>query len=142
MAVRLWGVVVAAALVAPLSGTVAEAASADDAATATVTGTVWMDRDGDGGRDAGEPALGALAVSEGLQVVRTAKDGGYSLALDVDVDHRLTDIVAVALPSGCRVPLSATRSRAIGTWINSSAAPTGNLVLVGAYDSNVYGLTG
>lgn len=108
MAVRLWGVIVAAALVAPLSGTVAEAASADDAATATVTGTVWMDRDGDGVRDAGEPALGDVAVSDGLQVVRTGKDGGYSLALDVD--RRLTDIVAVTLPSGYRVPLSAVRT--------------------------------
>lgn len=104
-AIRQWAVATAAALLVPLP-VVAQAAPAAD--TATVTGTVWVDRDRDGTRDPGEPGLGGVVVSDGLQVARTRADGSYTLALQVD--RRLSDLVAVTLPSGYGLPVSAART--------------------------------
>ncbi len=45
----------------------------------TITGTVFADRNANGKRDAGEPGLVGVAVSDQDQVVVTGADGGYTL---------------------------------------------------------------
>ena len=44
-----------------------------------VQGTVFLDRNGNGTREAGEPPVANVRVSDGYTVVRTDKDGRYSL---------------------------------------------------------------
>ncbi len=60
----------------------------------TARGVVFLDKDGDGLRGAGEPGLENVKVSNGRDVVRSGPDGGWSL--DVDDD----DIVFVIKPRG------------------------------------------
>ncbi len=47
---------------------------------AQLSGTVFVDLNRNGVRDAGEPARAGVAVSNGLDVVQTDAEGGYSLA--------------------------------------------------------------
>lgn len=49
------------------------------ARSAELTGTVFVDADADGVRDADEPGLAAIAVSNGREVVETDSQGGYAL---------------------------------------------------------------
>jgi hypothetical protein len=62
----------------------------------TVTGRVFVDRNGNGVRDAGEVGLGGVAVSNQDTVVRSAPDGTYRIA------GRGTGLVFVSVPSGFR----------------------------------------
>lgn len=67
----------------------------------TATGFVFEDRSGTGRRQAGDPGLAGVAVSNGREVVRTDESGRYSLAVSDG------DAVFVVKPSGYRVPLDA-----------------------------------
>lgn len=87
----LLGTVAAAALaVAP--------ASAQPAAALTATGTVYEDRSGTGRRQPGDPGLANVLVSNGREVVRTDRDGRYTLSLDAE------GLVFVIKPSGFAIP--------------------------------------
>jgi hypothetical protein len=50
-----------------------------EAAARAPTGVVFEDRNGSGVREAGEPGLAGVLVSDGTEVVRTAADGSYAL---------------------------------------------------------------
>jgi hypothetical protein len=50
------------------------------AARADVSGTVFVDLNQNGARDAGEPSRAGVVVSNGLDLVRTDAEGRYSLA--------------------------------------------------------------
>ncbi|MCX6944093.1 MAG: hypothetical protein NT173_04930, partial [Opitutales bacterium] len=50
------------------------------AVAAPVHGVVFDDRNGNGGRDAGEPGLAGVGVSDGRTVVPTDAAGGYAFA--------------------------------------------------------------
>ena len=65
------------------------------------TGFVFEDRSGTGRRQAGDPGLPGVAVSNGRDVVRTDQSGRYSLAVSDG------DAVFVVKPSGYRAPLDA-----------------------------------
>jgi hypothetical protein len=64
-------------------------------ASASVTGRVFLDRNGNGRRDAGEPGIGGAAVSNQDQVVLTGADGAYALP-----GPGVTGIVFVSVPNG------------------------------------------
>ncbi len=64
-----------------------------------VRGIVFEDRDADGVRDADEPTLPGVRVSNGRDVVPTDKQGRYELPLDDD------DIIFVIKPRGYRPPI-------------------------------------
>lgn len=66
-------------------------------ATIPITGTVFDDRNGNGAKDANEPGLGGVSVSDQEQVVVTAADGGYRLT-----SASITGILFVSLPDGFR----------------------------------------
>lgn len=57
----------------------AEPGDALSAADGCDAGTVFEDRNGNGRRDAGEPGLAAIKLSDGVAVVTTDADGGYRL---------------------------------------------------------------
>ncbi len=63
-------------------------------------GTVYDDRNGNGFRDADEPGLPNVCVSNGKDVVRTGDDGSWVLPVTDDT------IVFVVKPSGWATPLS------------------------------------
>lgn len=48
-------------------------------AQAPVGGTVFLDRNGNGTRDSGEPGIGAVMVSDQVQSVRTTNEGKFQL---------------------------------------------------------------
>lgn len=62
-------------------------------------GTVFVDRDADGTRDAGEPGLAGVGVSNGRDVVETDAEGRYRIPVDRD------DAVFVIKPRGYRFPV-------------------------------------
>lgn len=63
----------------------------------SLTGIVFVDRNANGSRDAGEPGLAGVAVSDQDQVVATAADGGFRIA------HSLgSGVLFVSVPSGYR----------------------------------------
>ncbi len=64
------------------------------AAGETARGVVFNDLNANGARDDGEPGLGGVRVSNGVQVVLTDPDGSYELPVDDDT------IVFVAKPRG------------------------------------------
>jgi hypothetical protein len=72
---------------------------ATQAAAPSASGIVFEDSNGNRRRDAGEPGLAGVLVSNGLEVVRTKSGGGYSLPI---VEG---DILFVTKPSGYAVPL-------------------------------------
>ncbi|MCP9212609.1 PQQ-binding-like beta-propeller repeat protein [Streptomyces cucumeris] len=68
------------------------------AATVTVEGTVFKDRDGNGRRDAGEPPMSGVDVTDGAVWTTTGADGSYRLA--TDPTRRETDLVSIVSPDG------------------------------------------
>jgi hypothetical protein len=82
------------------AGTLAIALSA--ARLFATTGFVFDDRNGKGVRDAGEPGLSGVAVSNGADVVLTDADGAYSIA------DRPGSRVFVIKPRGWRPPVDAS----------------------------------
>jgi hypothetical protein len=73
-------------------------ASASSAAQPAV-GVVFIDANADGLRQADEPGLPRVAVTNGLDVVLTAEDGSYTIPVTDDT------IVSVVKPAGYQVPL-------------------------------------
>ncbi|MEO8505347.1 MAG: metallophosphoesterase N-terminal domain-containing protein, partial [Acidobacteriota bacterium] len=67
------------------------------AAPITVRGVVFDDRNNDGIRQANEPGLAGVGVSDQHAVVSTASDGTYELATDTDAAF-----VSVTTPDGWR----------------------------------------
>ena len=57
----------------------AQPTQSQPAVTGGVSGHVFLDRNGNGLRDAGEPGVGGVAVSNQDQVVLTGADGAYAL---------------------------------------------------------------
>ncbi len=68
---------------------------------ATARGTVYEDLDGDGARDAGEPGIAGVRVSDGRSVVRTDAQGRYALAVEDEAT------IFVTKPAGHATPVSA-----------------------------------
>ncbi len=85
--------------VTPVARVVAETI---DPSRATVSGTVFDDRDGDGVRDQNEHGVEGVLVSDGVSIVQTGGTGGYEL--EVDPERRITDLVFITQPSGYTVP--------------------------------------
>ena len=77
------------------------AASAEDLPryTDTATGVVFDDLDEDDQRDAGEPGVPGVSVSNGREVVRTDAEGRYSLGVTDET------ILFVTKPAGYMVPV-------------------------------------
>ena len=71
------------------------------AASAAVHGTVFDDRNANGVRDAGEPGLAGIAVSDGSAVVQTDAEGRYELAAADGAT------IFVIKPRGWRPPVDA-----------------------------------
>jgi hypothetical protein len=71
------------------------------AASASVSGTVFEDRSGTGRRQAGDPGLAGILVSNGREVAKTDADGRYTLPIDEG------QVVFVVKPTGYAVPLDA-----------------------------------
>ena len=69
------------------------------ASAATVHGVVFDDRNGNGVRDAGEPGLAGVAVSDGAAVVLSDADGRYELAAAEGA------VIFVIKPRGWRPPV-------------------------------------
>ncbi|MFN0180169.1 MAG: metallophosphoesterase [Gemmatimonadales bacterium] len=67
------------------------------ALSATVSGTVFLDRNGNGRRDPGERGLSGIVVSDQVDVVATDGTGGFALA-----NSRGFGLVFVSVPSGYR----------------------------------------
>ncbi|MFD1717463.1 calcineurin-like phosphoesterase C-terminal domain-containing protein [Georgenia deserti] len=65
----------------------------------TARGVVYEDRNDNGRRDAGEPGIPDVAVSNGLDVVTTDDDGRYALPVDDET------IIFVSKPAGYMVPV-------------------------------------
>ena len=70
---------------------------ATSALLTTVSGTVFLDRNGNGHRDAGEPGLKGVVVSDQVDVVTTDAGGGFTIP-----DSRGFGVVFVSVPSGYR----------------------------------------
>lgn len=85
-------------LIDPLAPVVSQAV---DPSTATVTGTVFADRNGNGTQDEDEEGIEDVTVSDGVSLVRTDDRGGY--AITTDVDRRITDLVFLSQPAGYSV---------------------------------------
>jgi hypothetical protein len=68
------------------------------AAAGQARGFVFEDADSDGVRDAGEPGVAGVAVSNGLDVVQTAEDGSYQIALAKNAILFITKPAAYDLP--------------------------------------------
>lgn len=64
-----------------------------------VTGVVFHDRSGDGRRQADEPGVAGVLVSNGLDVVATDREGRYRLPVRRDMN------LTVVQPSGWQVPV-------------------------------------
>jgi outer membrane protein assembly factor BamB len=82
----------------PLTGVLADAV---DAPSATISGTVFEDRDNDNRIDTGEPVLPGVSVSDGQQIVVTDAQGRYTFG--TDVERRDVDLVFVTQPAGYSV---------------------------------------
>lgn len=67
------------------------------AVAADLSGTVFLDRNGNGTRDVGEPGIAGVAVSDQVDVVATDRDGAFRIA-----GSRGFGIVFVSVPAGYR----------------------------------------
>ena len=67
----------------------------------TVTGNVYEDRNANGTRESDEPGLAEVTVTDGEQVLRTPRDGGYRFLIQIGQNphHRF---VTVTRPTGYR----------------------------------------
>jgi hypothetical protein len=83
-------------LLSLLAGGLSQPALGED--NALVHGVVFDDRNGDGQRQADEPGVAGVKVSNGLEVVQTARDGSYALPVHDDMS------VMVIQPQGWLVP--------------------------------------
>ncbi len=81
-----------------LAAALAALCLASTAHAATARGFVFEDANGNGVRDAGEPGLPGVSVSNSEDVVLTGEDGSYKLPCDDDT------ILFVIKPSGWRTP--------------------------------------
>ncbi len=70
-------------------------------AAAAVSGVAYDDRNGNGSRDAGEPGLAGVQISNGVELTTTDAAGRYELP------ERAGNFVFVIKPSGWRPPLGA-----------------------------------
>jgi len=84
-------------LVALLAGLLARPAPA--AAQDTARGVVYLDANRNQARDAGEPGLEGISVSNGRNVVQTGAEGRYELPV------REGDVLFVTKPAGYMVPV-------------------------------------
>lgn len=73
-------------------------AEAIDLPSATITGSVFVDTDGDGIRDEAEEGLAGVPVSDGKAFLTTDADGRYELS--IETERRGTDIVYATQPRG------------------------------------------
>lgn len=85
-------------LVDPLTPIVSAAV---DPTTATVTGVVYADENGNGDQDADEEGIENVSVSDGATLTQTDETGRYSIS--TDVTRRITDLVFVSQPAGYTV---------------------------------------
>ncbi|MBM7693739.1 outer membrane protein assembly factor BamB [Peribacillus deserti] len=69
---------------------------------ATIKGTVFADKNGNGTRDGNEQGIPHVSVSDGKNIVVTDSQGKYSLI--IDTDRRQEDIIFATVPSGYSVP--------------------------------------
>ncbi|MFE9043406.1 PQQ-binding-like beta-propeller repeat protein [Streptomyces sp. NPDC007818] len=90
--------VVGALVAASLTPGVAAAGTSAAAAAVTVGGTVFRDANANGVRDAGEPGMAGISVTDGAVWATTGADGSYSIA--IDPARRETDLVNVVSPNG------------------------------------------
>jgi hypothetical protein len=65
----------------------------------TATGVVFEDRSGSGQRQAGDPGIAGVLVSNGREVVKTDSEGRYALPVDDET------IIFVIKPTGYAVPI-------------------------------------
>src|SRR5689334_16772895 len=65
----------------------------------TVSGIIFEDRSGAGRRQAGDPGLAGVMVSNGRDVVRTDASGRYTLPIEDE------SIIFVIKPTGYALPL-------------------------------------
>jgi predicted MPP superfamily phosphohydrolase len=94
------------------------------ASAAPVTGVVFLDRNGNGARDAGEPGVAGVAVSNQRAVVKTDATGKYELP---DAGY---GVVFVSLPRG---------HRAVGGfWHAPNASGSTDFALLPAPDAESY----
>lgn len=68
------------------------------AATVSVSGTIFKDRNGNGRRDTGEAAMPGVDVTDGAVWTKSGPDGSYTL--QSDPKRRETDLVSVVSPNG------------------------------------------
>ena len=76
-------------------------AEAQAPTTATVSGVVYADGNGNGVRDPGERGVDGVRVSDGVTIVRSDANGRYEI--DTDPERRITDLVYITQPAGWSV---------------------------------------
>lgn len=79
--------------------TLAAAMAASITASADYSGRVYVDKNNNGVCDRGEKTLAGVAVSDGLNVVKTGRDGSFTLP-----GHDGARFIFVTLPSGYKAP--------------------------------------
>ena len=103
------------------------------AASGQVTGSVFADRNANGRRDAGEPGMARVAISNQIEVVATDTDGQFTLP------SRGTGVVFVSMPEGYRVVgkfwQRADSSPAVFALV--PAASDGELTFIHASDTHI-----
>lgn len=75
---------------------------ADERDYATITGTVYNDKNDNGKQEENEEGIANVTVSDGKTLAVTDEHGNYELRMDID--RRIKDIVFVTVPNGYRVP--------------------------------------
>ena len=97
----LYGGTLAAAVAVAAAPVLPVVANAIDPSVATITGNVFDDRNKNGTRDAGEPGIAGVSVSDGDAVTKTDDSGAYTLT--IDTTRRKTDSVFITQPVGYSV---------------------------------------
>ena len=104
---------------------------------ADLTGVVFLDRNGNGRRDPGEPGVAGVAVSDQVRVVQTGPDGSFRIVASAGFGA-----VFVSVPTGYRVvgsfwkPVSATAPGSIEFPLRPAPAPA-EFLFVHASDTHV-----